>query len=188
MGKLPQACSGARWASCPRWASLQVSRATEARRSDGDGVPGKQRAEFGTAGNAWSKGGIERWKAAEGAHTWSTATWREMWPARSPEEALLDGFSPGPKRCISAWIVEAREGSSASFSLWPAACWQMPHSGRAPTCRWPRARYQNPPPYGCTQPTARSEPLPFPAQGLLADGAAGKLSCKSSVVKQQIDQ
>lgn len=37
--------------------------------------------------------------------------------ARSPEEALLDKFSPGPKGCISAWTVEVERAA-----LLPYAC------------------------------------------------------------------
>lgn len=107
--------------------------------------------------------------------------------AGSPEEALLDLFSPGPEGHISAQIF--KEARAAPL---PSACdlrlagicgckCCIPDEHR--TCRWPRARYQKPPPQGSTQPVAGLDPLPFPAQGLLAEGAAVKLSCKSSVVK-----
>ena len=68
--------------------------------------------------------------------------------ARSPEEALLDLFPPGPEGRISARIFE--EVRAAPL---PSACdlrlagthgckCCIPDEHR--TCRWPRARYQNP--------------------------------------------
>lgn len=101
--------------------------------------------------------------------------------ARSPDAALLGLFSPGPEGCISAQLVKDVRATPL-----PSACdlrlagtrgckCRIPDEHR--TCRRPRARCQNPPP------VASSDPVPFPAQGLLAEGATAKPSCKSSVVK-----
>lgn len=52
--------------------------------------------------------------------------------ARSPEEALLDGFSPGPKGCISAWIVEAERAALLPYArdLWLAGKCHIPDEHR----------------------------------------------------------
>lgn len=187
---LSQVCDGARRASCPRWACLQVSQAVgrkKVRRINRDGAPGEQRAEFETTGKALSKEGVEGWKVAEGI--WEKTLRGGMQGQEPGQQQVLCGALEGDQRGGTkpwrspAWLVlfwacgmyfctdfPGSEGSSASFCLWPAACWQtwmqMPHPRRASCVQMAGIKVSKATsPRQHTQPVASSAPLPFPAQG-----------------------
>lgn len=202
---LSQVCDGARWASCPRWASLQVSQAIgrkKVRRSSRDGAPREQRAKPGTTAKAWRKGGAGWCKVAEGiweeAHGegWrvrslgssrcSVGHWRETSKvAPSPGEALLVLFSPGPVECISAQVfLEVRAALLASAcDLQLAANLDANATSQTSTGR-ADGRVQGIKSHlPKAAHTGRGQLIPsaLPSTG-------GKPSCKSNVVKQQTDQ
>lgn len=94
--------------------------------------------------------------------------------ARSPEEDSLALFSPGPEGHFSARITEA-----VRAALLPSACdlWFAGTCGckcripdEHPTCRWLRARCQNPPPLREHAARGQLGPSPLPSTGSAGRG------------------
>lgn len=147
-------------------------------RSEG-GLEGCRAVGLGRGGMGTVGGSLCSRKRGSAGHRTSSSLEGDMTSkvARSPEEVLLYLFSPGPAGCFSAaLLLPVTSSSLVGADASAASQMSIVHADG-------RARYQNLPPKGVMQPGASSDPLPFPPAGLLAEGAAGEPSCKSSVVK-----